>query len=265
MTRSAKAHSVKAHSVKAPSKPAKVATETLHGLRAVRAVWVRRPADIVRLGYHGSLEAELSDLLSWAAAQRVPAKVLDDRELERVALNHEGLIAEVKERPWLSGGELADLLVDRRGAALALDRVRNPYNVGAILRSAAFFGVDAVLLGAPAPHPALAPDAVRVAEGGAEDVALARTTDLAQSLAKLRARGVHVIGAESDAEASALELAWPRPVVVVVGHERDGMSERVRATCERMVTLPGRAEGSLVGSLNVAVTSGILCAHLRRH
>jgi tRNA G18 (ribose-2'-O)-methylase SpoU len=75
---------------------------------------------------------------------------------------------------------------------------------------------------------------------------------------------VHVIGAESDGEASALDLAFPRPVVVVVGHEREGLSERVRATCERMVTVPGRPGGSLVGSLNVAITGGILCARLRR-
>lgn len=242
----------------------KGATETLHGLRAVRAVWVRRPGDIVRIGHAEALAGELADLLGWARGAGVPVKVLGEPELSRIAQNHEGLVAEVKERRWLSPAELADLLVDGPGTALALDRVRNPYNVGAILRSAAFFGVDAVLLGAPAPHPALAPDAVRVAEGGAEDLSLCRTTDLASTLAKLRARGVHVIGAESDAQASALDIVFPRPSIVVVGHEREGMSERVRATCERMVTLPGRPGGSLVGSLNVAVTSGILCARLRR-
>ena len=239
-------------------------TETLHGLRAVRAVWARRPGDVVRLGHAVELERELVDLLGPARARGVPVKVLGERELARVALNHEGLVAEVKERPWLTPGELADRLVDGRGAALALDRVRNPYNVGALLRSAAFFGLDGVLVGAAAPHPALAPDAVRVAEGGAEELALSRTTDLAATLAKLRARGVHVLGAESDAEASALDLDFPRPVVVVVGHEREGLSERVRAACERMVTVPGRAGGSVVGSLNVAITGGILCAQLRR-
>jgi RNA methyltransferase, TrmH family len=69
------------------------------------------------------------------------------------------------------------MLVKRSGTAIALDRVRNPYNIGAIVRSAAFFGVDAALLGTPAPHPGLPPTAVRVAEGGAEHLALARTTD----------------------------------------------------------------------------------------
>jgi TrmH RNA methyltransferase len=244
--------------------PGKTSTETLHGLRAVRAVWAKRPGDVVRLGHAAELGRELADLLGAARARGVPVKVLGERELGRVALNHEGLVAEVKERPWLTPGELADRLVDVRGAALALDRVRNPYNVGALLRSAAFFGLDGVLVGAAAPHPALAPDAVRVAEGGAEELALSRTTDLAATLAKLRARGVHVLGAESDAEASALELEFPRPVVVVVGHEREGLSERVRAVCERMVTLPARPGGSVVGSLNVAITGGILCARLRR-
>jgi TrmH RNA methyltransferase len=248
----------------AGGKQAERPTETLHGLRAVRAVWAKRPADVVRLGHAAALERELAELLGAVRARGVPVKALGEGELSRIAGNHEGLVAEVKERPWLTPSELADRLVDGRGAALALDRVRNPYNVGSLLRSAAFFGLDGALVGAAAPHPALAPDAVRVAEGGAEELALCRTTDLAATLAKLRARGVHVLGAESDAAESALEREFPRPVVLVVGHERDGLSERVRAACEGMVTLPGRPGGSLVGSLNVAITGGILCARLRR-
>lgn len=242
---------------------APVRGETIHGLRAVRAVWVRRAGDVQKIGYAPALAGELEDLLSWARGAGIPLKALEDRELASAAgtQNHEGLIAEVKPRRWASIGELADVLIDGRGAALALDRVRNPYNVGAILRSAAFFGLNGVLLGAPAPHPALAPDALRVAEGGAEDLLLSRTTDLAPSLAKLRARGVHVIGAESDGAESLHDASLPRPVVIVVGHEREGLSDRVRATCERMVTIPG---GGLVGSLNVAVTAGVFCAALAR-
>ncbi len=235
--------------------------ETLYGLRAIRAVWVRRPQAIQKLGYAPELAESLEDLLAWARSAGVVAKPLGPRELEQAARtqNHEGLVAEVAERAWVSIAQLADALVDQNGAALALDRVRNPYNVGAILRSAAFFGLSGVVLGAPAPHPALAPDAVRVAEGGAEDLLLSRTTDLAPSLARLRARGIHVVGAESDGAVSLEGFSFPRPCVVVVGHEREGLSERVRATCEHLVSLPG---GGLVGSLNVAVTSGIFAAAL---
>jgi TrmH RNA methyltransferase len=175
--------------------------------------------------------------------------------------NHEGLCVTTRPRRFISPGELGDRLVRTAGVAIALDRVRNPYNVGAILRTAAFFGVEGVLLGAPAPNPALAPDAVRVAEGGAEHVGLCRTTDLAQTLSRLRARGARVIGAESDAEVTALGYAFPRPLVLVVGHEREGMSERVRAECDAMVEIRG---SGAIGSLNVSIAASVLIAEVMR-
>jgi tRNA G18 (ribose-2'-O)-methylase SpoU len=144
---------------------------------------------------------------------------------------------------------------------VALDRVRNPYNVGAVLRTAAFLGIDAAILGALAPHPALAPAAVRVAEGGAEHVVLARTTDLAETLSRLRARGVRVVGADSRASESAFSFAYSRPLVLVVGNEREGMGERVRKACDAVVAILGTGA---VESLNVAVAAGLLMAEATR-
>ena len=148
-----------------------------------------------------------------------------------------------------------------RGAAVALDRVRNPYNIGAILRSAAFFGVDVALLGAPAPHPALPADAVRVAEGGVEHLALSRTTDLADTLQRLRAKGVRVVGADGASRVSVVGYAFARPTVLVLGHEREGLSERVRTQCDAVVAIPGTGA---VESLNVAVAAGVMIAELVR-
>jgi TrmH RNA methyltransferase len=149
----------------------------------------------------------------------------------------------------------------RVGAAVALDRVRNPYNVGAVMRTAAFFGLDGALLGAPAPHPGLAPTAVRVAEGGTEQLKLARTTDLATTLARLRARGVVAIGADSSATTSAIGFVFPRSTILVMGNEREGLGDRVRAECAGLVAIP---RGGAVESLNVAVAAGILIAEMVR-
>jgi TrmH RNA methyltransferase len=143
--------------------------------------------------------------------------------------------------------------------ALALDRVRNPQNVGAMLRSAAFFGLDAVLLGAPAPHPGLSPFALRIAEGGAEHLVFSRTTDLAETLSALRARGVRIIGADSHADAGLGELDRTRPAVLVFGHEREGLGARIRATCDQLVEIRG---SGAVESLNVGVAAGIFMAEL---
>jgi len=164
-------------------------------------------------------------------------------------------------RRFASPQELADRLVRDRTVAIALDRVRNPYNIGAILRTAAFFGVPAALLGSPAPHPALPRDAVRVAEGGAEVLMLSRTTDLADTLARLRQRAIRVVGTDVLATQSAIGFPFERPTVLVMGHEREGMSERVRAQCDALVKIVG---SGAVESLNVAVATGVLVSELMR-
>jgi len=245
------------------TRPRDDAAELVQGLRAGLAVFARRRDAIVRVAYARSALRDVADMARWAAAERVPCAEMGDAELDRLAGSghHEGLCVFARPRPWLSTQQLAELLAHARGAAVALDRVRNPYNVGAIVRSAAFFGLDAVLLGAPAPHAELTTTAVRVAEGGVEHVRLARTTDLADTLARLRARGAHVVGADAHATTSAFGFAFARPAVLVVGNEREGLADRVRAQCDAVVAVRG-AGG--VESLNVAVAAGLLMAEVVR-
>ena len=245
-----------------PRPPARDAVEIVYGLRAGLAVHLRRANEIVEVAFAGAVRREIEPMLRWAASNRVPAHEAQERDLERLAgaKNHEGLVLATKPRRWTTPNELLTTL-GQRGAAIALDRVRNPYNVGAILRSAAFFGIDAALLGAPAPHPALAPAAVRVAEGGSEHLVLSRTTDLADTLARLRSRGVRVVGADGAAETNAIGYAFARPTVLVLGNEREGLADRVRAQCDAIVAIPG---SGAVESLNVAVAAGVLIAELSR-
>jgi tRNA G18 (ribose-2'-O)-methylase SpoU len=94
-----------------------------------------------------------------------------------------------------------------------------------------------------------------VAEGGAEHVLLARTTDLADTLARLRSRGARIVGADARAPTAVFGFPFPRPVVLVVGNEREGLGDRVRAQCDALVSIPGRGA---VESLNVAVAAGVL-------
>lgn len=215
------------------------------------------------MAFSAEARPELHELLRVCAARKIPCEELAPSRLERLAesTHHEGLCVSTRPRKWTPAAALADLLAQRRGVAVALDRVRNPYNIGAILRSAAFFGVDAALLGSPAPHPALPPDAVRVAEGGVEHLACARTTDLADTLSRLRSKGVRVVGADGASKVSAVGYAFARPAVLVLGHEREGMSDRVRAQCDAIVAIPG---SGAVESLNVAVAAGVMISELVR-
>jgi len=235
----------------------------VQGLRAGLAAFAARPDDVVRVVYARAVRQEVTDLARWAARRGVACAESPEGELDRFAesTHHEGLCVVTRPRRWGPVRELADRLASTGGAAVALDRVRNPYNVGAILRSAAFFGLQGAVFGAQAPHPELAATAVRVAEGGVEHLFLSRTTDLADTLARLRQRGVRVVGADGSADTSAVGFAFARPAVLVLGNEREGLGDRVRAQCDAVVAVRGMGH---VESLNVAVAAGVLMAEMVR-
>jgi RNA methyltransferase, TrmH family len=248
--------------------------ELVFGLRAATAALVHRPNDVRAIVCTAQGEASL---LAAVAAETTVATIPNNkdapralpvpkriatRDLDRMTDSqlHEGVALEMAPRSTVKASDLVKS-AGPNDLWIALDRVRNPYNIGAILRTAAFFGLPVVLLGAQVRGPTLDPLAVRVAEGGAEHVALSLTTDLAATLAKLRESGFLVLGA--DVHASATRVPTSRrgsgKRVLVVGHEREGLSERVLAQCTDRVTLLGSGR---VESLNVGVAAGILIAQL---
>lgn len=241
--------------------PSAATVEHVFGLRAGLALFHVRRADIQRVFFSSQAEPEIGELLRWCAAERVPAERMDDLARVSGSTHHEGLCVNAAPRKWATPHDLADALAASKGVAIALDRVRNPYNIGAILRTAAFFGVKGAILGAAAPHPALPPDAVRVAEGGAEHLLFTRTTDLAETLGRLRKRGITVMGADGASDKSVFEARAQRPLVIVMGHEREGLGQRIRGQCDSVVAIPGTGA---VESLNVAAAAAVLIAEAVR-
>lgn len=241
----------------------KEAAEIIFGFRAAMAVFETRPSEISRIGYIVERRSDVAALADWAIEHRVPCDEMTEAELARVgaSTHHEGLVIRAAPRKWSSLSDFADAMIRTRGFAVALDRVRNPYNVGAILRSAAFFGIEGAILGALAPHPAIAPDAIRVAEGGVEHLRLARTTDLAETLLRLRGRGLRVIGGESGAKTSLFGYPFTGPTVLVLGHEREGLSNAVHAACDTVVAIPGSGK---IESLNVGIAASLCIAEMAR-
>src|SRR5262245_61600031 len=140
--------------------------EAIHGLRAGLAVIAVRPKDVLRVAFSRASARIVEPQTRAIKARGVPCRMYDDRGLDQLAYveQHEGLYVEARPRPWAAIEEVASLLVKERAVAVALDGVRNPYNVGAILRTAAFLGARAMIIGASPQRPALDAQAVRVAE-----------------------------------------------------------------------------------------------------
>jgi len=148
---------------------------------------------------------------------------------------HQGLLAEVDPLP---SPAIEDVPAD--GIVLALDQITDPHNVGAILRSAAAFGVKAVVI--TARH---SPEATGVlaksASGALEYVPIAEVGNLARALEALKARGFLLVGLDSSGTAELAALPLAPPLALVLGAEGKGLRQLTRTTCHHVarLDLPG--------------------------
>jgi RNA methyltransferase, TrmH family len=235
----------------------RVPHEKVYGVAAAWAVLTGRNDDVLRIAYGQGLRRDLAPFLRDAAARRLPFEERSDEDLAKIAgsVHHEGICLAVRPRRVL--GVDALLAPGAFEALVALDDVGNPHNVGAIVRSAAFFGVDTVLVAGPADRAPMSPAAVRVAQGGAEHVRVARADGVAGALRRLAEEGVAVVGADVRGGTALPAFRWPRRVAIVLGHEGEGMREEVRRACTDLVFIPGTGA---VESLNVSVAAGVMLA-----
>jgi RNA methyltransferase, TrmH family len=235
-------------------------TQKVYGLSAVRAVVAQRPEQVLSIAHTKAVRKALADVLREAARRRIAYREVNDDELSRIAgsLHHEGVCVLALE-PAAPELETLARRTEPRGLIVALDGVQNPHNIGAILRSAAFFGAVGLVLAGQrgARAEGLPPAALRVAEGGAEHVGVLRIPDLVAALRQLAQAGLSIVGADAHAKRSLTELSWPPRAVLVLGSEAAGLAREVREMCDVTVRVVGRGA---VESLNVSVAAGVMLA-----
>ncbi|WP_134725880.1 23S rRNA (guanosine(2251)-2'-O)-methyltransferase RlmB [Paracoccus luteus] len=234
-------------------------TVWLFGLHAVRDALANPARQRLRL----VLTRNAADRLGEAvAASGMAPEIVDARTFDRAAplapdSVHQGAALEVKPLAW---GSLADVAAAGAGGArplvVALDRVTDPHNVGAILRSAEVFGARAVV--ATARHAAPETGALaKTASGALERQPYLRVTNLADALTELKAMGYVVLGLDGTGEATlpeALETLGSRAICLVLGAEGPGLREKTLDTCDRVVRIPFAAG---FGSLNVSNAAAV--------
>jgi TrmH family RNA methyltransferase len=166
----------------------------------------------------------------------------------------QGLVA-VAERCLRDPDTVPERLGDA-GTALLLDGVQDPGNVGTLLRTAAWFGAQAVVAG-PGTAGLYGPKVMRAAAGSHWALTLARTDDLGSFLDRLRRHGAALYGADlQGVEARAWQPA--RPSALALGSEAHGLSPAVLDRLDTTVALRGAPNRPAAESLNVAVAGGIL-------
>ncbi|KAI8974292.1 RNA methyltransferase, TrmH family, group 3 [Pilobolus umbonatus] len=153
---------------------------------------------------------------------------------------------------------------DRMPFWIALDEVQDPQNLGSILRTAYFFGVDGVILCSKNSAP-LSGTVSKVSSGAMEAMDIYSTTNLAKFLKESHNEGWSVVGAAAEVEPSMnikdFKAYCHQPVILVLGNEGTGLRTNIKYGCNTFVSIPNHSQPELLGqidSLNVGVAAGIL-------
>lgn len=234
--------------------------EIICGYHAVRQVLSRRSHDVleVYVSTGRGRSAKLDDLLNSCERNSIAAQPISRAKLDRLTgtNNHQGIAAKCREAGLQQRITMDDLcagLPGHNSMILALDRVMDPHNLGACIRTADAAGVDAVVL--PKSHSApLNTTVSKVASGAMESTRIVTVTNIARALRQLRAAGCRIIGTAGSAARTIYEIDIRFPVVLVMGSEESGLRRNTREHCDELVRIPMYGT---VESLNLSVAAGV--------
>jgi TrmH family RNA methyltransferase len=232
----------------------------LEGWRALReALESGSTIEIVVVQSRYLQDPDYRKILNEIRARRIPLKEGSELEFQKIAdtVHSQGVVALVHQQEYHLHGQAF-----KHGPLLvALDAVADPGNLGSVLRSAAWFGVNGVLLGKGSVE-RYNEKVVRSTVGSLFYLPVVEGVDLAEALPLLKKEGFMIVATSGDAPSSYADLPRRAKLVVVFGSEAHGVAKEIQKEAEMIVKIPryGNAE-----SLNLGVACGIMLAHIREN
>lgn len=238
--------------------------ERIFGTHSVRAVLLARPRAVRRMLIAGEDVDYHRELVDLAKEKQVEIEFIGWPEFLKLGAftreeKHQGVFVFAEPRRLYGESDFA--LLEDASVVIALDQVSNPQNFATILRTAAFFGADGVMI-LRNRSVDVSSEVVRYAVGGAEFVKIFRVVNLSQSLDALREMGFTVIGLDERGDRTLAQTAFNRKVVLVIGAEGEGLRQKTRGYCDELVRVPGGRPG--VESLNAGVATAVALAEIFR-
>ncbi|MDP2207941.1 MAG: 23S rRNA (guanosine(2251)-2'-O)-methyltransferase RlmB [Bacteroidota bacterium] len=207
---------------------------------------------------HGIRGGNIETIYSLAKERKIPCIEINRNKFEELTSDdvNQGVAAIIEEKKFVDVDDILEIALTKEELPLILilDEIQDPQNLGAIIRTAECAGVHGVII--PKHNAAPVTSTVTKASAGAvEYVAMARVTNIAQTIDELKENGVWIVGTDSSADKKYTELDYKIPLALVVGSEGRGMRRLVKEKCDFLVKIPlfGKIE-----SLNASVAAALL-------
>lgn len=227
--------------------------EALRSGRTVDALYVQK----------GITDGSVREILTLARKNGIVIKEVPARKLDELAencgyegkINHQGVAAQV---PPFAYSEIEDIfkLAEERGEPpflIALDGIKDPHNLGAIIRSAEVLGAHGVIV-LKRRSALLTASACKAACGAAEYLPIVKVTNLSSTLKELKEKGVWIAAADMDGQ-PAYKTNLKGAICLVIGSEGDGVSRLVKETCDFVIKIDVKGK---VNSLNASAAAAVL-------
>lgn len=228
----------------------------IYGKHAVRDALAKRP-DVLKAVYvrEEMLSSEERGILS---TRHIPVYPLNPVKLPRGVSPdavHQGYVAEISVRSLVQSYDdfIQTCEVTNDTAFAVLGEVQDPHNVGAVIRSAAAFGIQAILI--PEHRQAqISGTVIKVSVGAVFSIPIVQIANTNRTLIDLKKRGFWVYGLEGDGSQSLPDEQFEKPTVFVLGNEAGGIRAKTLEHCDVQLSIPLT---SMVESLNASVAAGI--------
>lgn len=205
----------------------------------------------------GERSGSVVAIIAKAKQKNIPVKDVDSKKLDFLAkgVNHQGIVAQCAVKEY-SALEDIFALAEERGESpfiIVLDKIEDPHNLGAIIRTAECAGAHGVII--PERRSAgLSYTVEKTSAGALEYMPVVRVKNISAVLQKLKDKGIWVYGADMNGE-HYKKINFDGAVALVIGNEGKGISPLVAKDCDVIVSLPMKGK---INSLNASVAAGIL-------
>ena len=206
----------------------------------------------------GEKHGSINKIIAIAKEKRVIVVEKDKRQMEEMAQtqNYQGVIAIV---PPFEYCEIEDILEEAKTKneepfVLILDGIEDPHNLGSIIRTAETAGVHGIII--PKRRAASVNSTVnKVSAGAVEHMKIARVTNISETIERLKKSGLWICGTDIHTDKYYYNQDLTGALGIVIGNEGNGMSDKVRKSCDFLVKIPMKGK---VTSLNASVSTGIV-------
>lgn len=206
----------------------------------------------------GAREGSIRQIIAMAKDNRIVVQQVDIQKLNSISStrSHQGVIAFTSAVKYVEVEDILENAISKSEDAfvIVLDEIADPQNLGSIIRSADAAGAHGVII--PKRRAVgITPVVAKASAGAVEYVPIARVSNIAQTLEKLKKVGIWIVGTDAGADDSLLDCDLKGPIAVLVGSEGKGLGTLIKDKCDRLIKIPMKGR---ISSLNAAVAAAVI-------